>query len=119
MGRLDWKEGRFDADYETLSMQEGMEGYRSVYGDYLWYFKFNAAASQKDPVYDEAVGTGRQYFPQFKLDAMHIIHVDGENEYGEYGMYHNDTVSATISYADFIGTGLTYVDIQDGNYLDD
>lgn len=119
MGRLDWKEGKFDADYETLSMQEGMEGYRSVYGDYLWYFRFNDEASEMDPVYDEAAGNGRVYSEPLKLDAMHVVHVDGENEYGEYGMYHNDTVSATISYNDFVLSGLTFADIQNGNYLDD
>jgi hypothetical protein len=89
-----------------------MEGWRDSYGDVLRYYRFNQSASQMDPVYDEAVGTGRVYYPPIALPCQHVT-------YGEYGMYHNDTLTGFISFAAFTGVGLTYADIETGNYLDD
>jgi hypothetical protein len=96
-----------------------MEGWRDTTGDFLRYFKYDSSASEMDPVYDEATGTGRAYFAPIVVPCQHVIHVEGENEYGEYGMYYNDSLSATISFAAFTGVGLRMADIETGNYLDD
>lgn len=96
-----------------------MEGWRRSYGDTLRYYRYNSALSQMDPVYDEAVGAGRAYFPPFAVPVQHVTHVQGQNEYGEYGMYYNDMLTAYISFAAFTGVGLSYADIETGNYLDD
>lgn len=120
MSRLDFKHSlRFNSDTETNRIFKAMEGWRRSYGDVLRYYKFNAAASQMDPVYDEAVGAGRQYYPPVSVPCQHVIHPQGENEYGEYGMYYNDQMIATISFAAFTGVGFTYADIATGTYLND
>lgn len=119
MSRLDFKHGRFNSDYETNRVFEAMEGWRKSYGDVLRYFRLNLGASQTDPVYDEAVGAGRQYYPPLAVPCQHVTHVQGENEYGEYGMYYNDTLTGYVSFSAFTGVGLTYADIATGNYLND
>lgn len=119
MSRLDFKHGRFNSDFETNRVFVAMEGWRKSYGDVLRYYRYDGIASEKDPVYDEAVGVGRVYNSPIAVPCQHITHVQGENEYGEYGMYHNDTLTAFISFAAFTGVGLTYADIETGNYLDD
>jgi hypothetical protein len=96
-----------------------MQGWRKSYGDVIRYYRLNLAASQMDTVYDEAVGAGRQYFAPISVPAQHVIHIPGQNEYGEYGMYYNDTLTAFVSFQAFIGVGMTYADIETGNYLDD
>jgi hypothetical protein len=119
LSRLDFKHGRFNSDFETNRIFTAMEGWRRSYGDVLRYYRYNPTASQKDPVYDEAIGTGRVYFAPIAVPCQHVIHVQGENEYGEYGMYYNDQLTAFISFTAFTGAGLTYSDIETGNYLDD
>lgn len=119
MSRLDFKNGRFNSDYETNRVFDAMQGWQRSYGDVLRYYRFDAAASQMDSVYDEAVGAGRQYKPPIAVPCQHVVHVQGENEYGEYGMYYNDTLTAFISFFSFTGVGLTYSDIETGNYLND
>jgi hypothetical protein len=119
MSRLDYKHGRFNSDFETDRIFSAMEGWRRSYGDVVRYYRYNAAGSQMDPVYDEAVGSGRAYYPPIAVPCQHVTHVQGENEYGEYGMYYNDTLTGYVSFQAFIGVGLTYADIETGNYLDD
>lgn len=119
MSRLDFKHGRFNSDFETNRIFTAMEGWRRSYGDVLRYYRFNAAASQMDPVYDEASGTGRVYYAPIAVPAQHVSHVQGANEYGQTGMYYNDTLTGYISFAAFTGVGLRYADIETGNYLDD
>lgn len=119
MSRLDYKRGRFNSDFETNRIFKAMEGWRKSYGDVLRYYRFDEAASEIDPVYDEAIGVGRQYYPAITVPCQHVTHVQGENEYGEYGMYYNDSLTGYISFSSFTGVGLAYADIETGNYLDD
>lgn len=119
MGRLDWKKGRFSADQETDRMFKGMRGWRDVSGDWLDYYRFDAAATQIDPIYDEAVGQGRVYKPPVRIPCLHVTHIEGENENSDTGFYYNDTLSATIAFDQFVGVGMDYADIRTGNYLKD
>lgn len=120
MSKLDWKRGRFNSDWETVKIFHGLEGWRTVYGDVLMYYRFDEDNSVTDPIYDEAgVDGGRAYFPPISVPCLHVIHVDGENEYGQYGLYYNDTLDATISFMAFTGTGMRLADIENGTYLND
>lgn len=120
MARLDWKKGaRFGADAETNRIYNGMEGWRDVYGDWLTYFRYNAAATQIDPIYDEAIGTGRQFYPGIRVPCLHITHVQGANEYGDIGFYASDTLSAIASFDQFSAVGMQWSDIETGDYLKD
>jgi hypothetical protein len=120
MSKLDWKRGKFNSDFETSKVLVGLEGWRTVYGDTLQYYRFDADNSVTDPIYDEASATGgRAYLPVINLPVLHVIHVDGENEYGQYGLYYNDTLDATISFAAFTGAGMRLSDIENGLYLND
>jgi hypothetical protein len=120
MARLDWKRGaRFQADAETNRVFTGMAGWRDVYGDWCSYYRFNAALTVTDPIYDEAVGTGRMYYPPIRVPCLHVVHVQGENEYGQLGYYFNDTLTVTCSFDQFGAVGLMYSDIETGNFLQD
>jgi hypothetical protein len=114
------REGGLIPTFETVKIFSGLEGWRTVYGDILMYYKFNPSASVTDPVYDEASETGgRAYYPPLSVPCLHVVHIDGENEYGEYGLYYNDSLDATISFMAFTGVGLRMADIENGTYLDD
>jgi hypothetical protein len=120
MSKLDWKRGKFTSDWETGKIFHGLEGWRTVYGDTLRYYKFDEANSETDPVYDEASVTGgRTYFPPITVPCLHVVAIQGENEYGEYGLYYNDSIDATISFAAFTGAGLRMADVEAGTYMND
>lgn len=119
MARSDGKKGRFNADSETARIFHGIQGFERNYGDWLNYFRFNAALSQTDPVYGEATGAGRVYNGPYRIPATHITHIEGQNEYGDKGFYYSDSLSAQISFKDFISCGLSYADIETGGYLND
>ena len=119
MSRLDWKKGRYSADVETNSIFSGLEGWRAENGDWFNYYRFNAGASVMDDVYDEASGSGKSYFPPVRVPAIHVVHVQGENEYGDMGFYYNDQLTITVSFEQFSLVGMEYADITAGDYLKD
>lgn len=119
MSRLDWKRGAFNPDSETERIFAGMAGWRDVNGDWIYYFRYNTNASQMDDVYDEAVGVGRVYNGPIRVPAIHVVHVQGANEYGDMGFYYNDQLVATVSFDQLSGVGLTYADVTAGQYLKD
>jgi hypothetical protein len=119
MSRTDWKKGRFSADVDTDRTFKRMRGWRDVYGDWLDYYRLNEASTQIDPIYDEAVGEGRVYFPPVRLPCLHVTHIEGDNENTDMGFYYNDTLSASIAFDQFVGVGMDYADIQTGNYIND
>jgi hypothetical protein len=120
ISKLDWKKGKFNSDFETAKTFSGLEGWRTVYGDILLYYRFDPVNSVTDPIYDEAgVTGGRAYLAPIAVPVLHVTHIQGENEYGQYGLYYNDTLDATISFAAFTGAGLRMVDIEEGTYLND
>ena len=120
MGRLDYKRGRFDSDYETNDIFGGLDGFTDVFGDQLDYYRFDRETSTMDDIYDEATGeAGRQFKPAIQIPAIHVTHVEGENKNGDMGFYYNDDLEATFSFRTIQGVGLTLADIKTGNYLKD
>lgn len=119
MGRMDWKRGRFSADFETDRILHGLRGYRDVSGDWLNYYRLDTDATQVDPIYGEAIGQGRVYKPPVRMPCIHVTHMRGANENGQAGFYTNDDLDATIAFDLFVQMGMTYADIDTQNYLRD
>lgn len=119
MSRMDWKRGAFNPDSETERIFAGMAGWRDVNGDWIFYYRFNPNASVIDDVYDEAAGAGKVYDGPIRVPAIHVVHVQGSNEYGDMGFYYNDELTATISFDQLSAVGLTYADVTAGQYLKD
>lgn len=119
MSRLDWKRGRFSADLETDRIFKGLRGWRDVNGDWLNYYRFDSAATQLDPIYGEAIGTGRMYKSPVRMPCLHVTHLRGANENGTAGFYTNDDLDATIAFDLFLQMGMSYADIDTQNYLKD
>lgn len=119
MSRLDWKKGRWTASQETDQIFEGMRGWRDVSGDWLDYYRYDPSKTEIDPIYDEAIGLGRAYFPAVRIPCLHVTHIEGENENGTSGFYYNDTLSASIAFDQFVGVGMNFADIRTGDYIND
>lgn len=119
MSRIDWKKGRWPATREVELVYEAMRGWRDVSGDWLDYYRFNPNSTQIDPIYDEATGQGRVYYPPVRVPSLHVVLIRGENENTDTGFYYNDTLSATIAFDQFVETGMDYADLLTGNFLKD
>ena len=119
MGKLDWKKGRWSADQETDRIFKAMRGWRDVAGDWINYYRYDAASTVIDPIYDEAAGSGRLYLPPIRIPVLHVNHEEGGNENGDLGFYYNDSLSASIAFDQFVGVGMSFADVRTGEYLKD
>lgn len=120
MSRTDWKRGRFGVGYEDRAIADALRAWQSQYGDQLDYYRFERDLSQVDPVYDEAVGAGKQYLGPIVLPVLHIVHTQGDNRAGgTVGFYSSDTLQATVAFRQFTRTGLSIPDLRDERYLKD
>jgi hypothetical protein len=119
VGRLDYKRGRFNPDYETDKILGALEGWQSVDGDWADYFRFDPVRSEIDEVYDEPTGNGLVYLPPVRIQAMHVEHVEGSNEDSENGFYYNDDAALIVAFDKVLQAGMDYSDIMTGNYLKD
>ena len=64
-------------------------------------------------------GSWLVYDPPVRLPCTHVQHVRGSNENGMYGFYFNDDLQALVPYDLFTKSGMTYADIETGNYMRD
>lgn len=120
IGRIGWKGGRFNVDYETSEIYRGLRDWQRWTGDKVNYFRFAYDQSSVDPVYGEASSTnGRVYFGPNLIPALHVIHVEGENQNTENGFYFNDEAHITLSFDQLKRTGLERMDLDTQNYLKD
>ena len=119
MTRIDRKRGRLDVDQATDKIFSAMRGYAENNGDWISYYRLNEAAVVRDEVYDEAIGQGLIYFPPVRVQCLHVIHVEGGNEYGDKGFYYNDSLDAKIAFDLFLQAGMAMADIETGNYDND
>lgn len=122
MGRLDWKRGRFNTDYEVDQIESAARGYQaSQIGDSVEYFRFDRADSKSGDIFDEGYGVGLVFHPSVNLPALHVTHTEGGQQNGEdnSGFYFSDTIYVTTTYDIFTRTGMTQVDVQHNRFLKD
>src|SRR5262249_28796608 len=119
MSRMDYKRGRFNPDKETDSILQALRGWQVVDGDWADYFRFDPVRSEIDDVYDEPAGQGLAYKPPVRIEVLHAEHVEGANEDSGYGFYYNDDAAFIMAFDKALQAGLTYLDIQTGDYLKD
>jgi hypothetical protein len=116
MSRLDAKsKGRFNTDYETGKVLDVLTDYGEGHGDWLDYYRLDEENSEYDEIFDEPVGAGR-VFTLTQMPAIHVHLIYGANQYGDFGMYYNDEIAASISFRMFEQAGMTEADIRDGKY---
>jgi hypothetical protein len=118
--RAGWKGGRFSVDFETASIYGGLRDWQRWTGDQVYYFRFAYDQSSVDPVYGEADSPlGRIYFGPMNVPALHVIHIEGDNDNSEDGFYYNDRAHITLSFDQLKKLGLNKMDINTSNYLKD
>lgn len=122
MARIGWKGGRFSVDYETAEIYKGLRDWQRWTGDTFNYFRFYYDQSSVSPVYKEATGpNGKVYFGPNLIPALHVIHVEGDNQNGTEGFYYNDELHCTISFDQVNRMGIRKEDLTTAthNYLKD
>jgi hypothetical protein len=120
MGRIGWKGGRFSVDFETSEIYRGLRDWQRWTGDQIYYYRFAYDQSNRDPVYGEATGPlGRVYFGPNNIPALHVVHIEGDNDNTEQGFYYNDRAHVTLSFDQIKRLGLDKVDLNTQNYLKD
>jgi hypothetical protein len=108
--------GRFSTDAETRRIYSAIEGWSDSFGDYVAYFRLDTQATQYDEVYEEAIGPGRVYAAPINLRCIHVTHVRGENDNGEYGFYYSDDLIFPVQYDIFIKSGMSLADVETESY---
>jgi hypothetical protein len=120
MGRLDYGSGRFDADFETREISEGLRGWQSEFGDTILYYRYWGSESQVHDIWDEATGVGRVWHPPDEVEVLHVTHAEGGNEdRTDFGQYYNDSLYVTASFEQLRRLGMTELDLQHQSYLND
>jgi hypothetical protein len=119
MARLDSKKGRFDPAYESAEIDGALEGFQTVYGQSIDYFRFSHSNSTWHEVYGEATGDGRIYYTPVAVPVLQVIREEGQAEQLDAGLYWTDTIHVIGSFSHLAKTGLTDLDIQHGRYLND
>lgn len=118
--RAGWKGGRFSVDFETSSIYGGLRDWQRWTGDQIYYYRFAYDQSSVDPVYGEADSPkGRVYFGPNIIPALHVIHIEGDNDNTEMGFYTNDRAHVTMSFDQVKRMGLDRMDLSTQNYLKD
>jgi hypothetical protein len=97
--------GRFDSDFESDSISDGItEDLTNPAGTMAKWWKYNAVASVKDPVYDvEPVGAGRVWTGPSDLKIARATLTQGTNALNERGFYNVDVLHLTTNIDDLYG----------------
>lgn len=119
MARLDRKSGRFNVVYEGDEIDGALEGYQTVYGHEIAYFRYNRQDSFQHDVYGEATGEGRIFYAPVQVPILQVLREEGPAEQMEGGLFWTDSLHIIASFAHLEKTGLTKLDLQHGNYLND
>jgi hypothetical protein len=103
-------QGRFDLDYESKSMYEGIaEDLGGTVGVEVDWFRWQDYYLQEnytdivDPIYDVSsseAGKGRRWMLPFKMPAVMAQFVRGTNVMSERGFYVTDTLRLVINIGD-------------------
>jgi len=119
MARLDKKAGRFNVTYEGDEIDGALEGYQTVYGQKIAYFRFSRSDSYVHDVYGEATAGGRIFFAPVQVPVLQVIREEGPAEQKDAGLSWTDGLHITASFAHLSKTGLTKLDINHSAYLND
>lgn len=105
---------RFDDNYEVNSIRDALEGQQTGYGTTLQWYRFDAAASTVDLIYDE--GT-RVYKDPIEIPVLSAIRNPGSDNPSEQGFYTTDTISVSASFDEIRRYGLWDIDMETDAYL--
>lgn len=119
VARLDFKQGRFNAQAETNEINTGLRGFADTTGDEIRYFRFDRADSVIDNVYDEGGDVGRVFRGPFTVPVIHATHTEGESEQSDTGFYSNDTLHVSGSFSMLRRIGMSEMDLKTRSYLKD
>lgn len=95
--------GRFDSDFESDSISEGITGdLTNPAGTLAQWWKYDAVNSLKDPIYDvEPIGVGRIWLGPLTLKIVRSSITEGTSTLNERGFYNADTLHLTVNIDDF------------------
>jgi len=94
--------GRFDSDFESDQISEGITAdLTNPAGTSAEWWKFDAANSTKDTIYDvEPVGTGRVWIGPKTISVVRASLTQGSSLLNERGFYNVDTLHLTLNVDD-------------------
>lgn len=94
--------GRFDSDFDLDSMGDGITAdLTNPAGTSAEWWKFNSAASVKDPIYDvEPIGVGRVWTGPFIIKIARASITQGATPQSDRGFYNADTLHLTLNVDD-------------------
>ena len=100
-------------------MFQAMRGYAENNGDWITYYRYDAAATQTGP----GVRRGDQRRPPVPPGCPGAVPARqphrGRHENSDKGFYYNDELDAQIAFDLFLQAGMTMADIETGNYVKD
>lgn len=118
--RLDWKNGRWNRNLETTLINRALRGWQRQIGDSISWWRFDYASSQTDDIYDEGSGVGRVFYGPWSIPTIHCEHIEGDDtEPRDEGLYQVDQLNVIASFDQLQKTGLSYMDLQTGNFQRD
>lgn len=94
--------GRFDSDFESDQISEGITADRTnLVGTTAQWWKFDSTNSTKDAIYDvEPIGVGRVWLGPYTLPVITATIVEGSSMLNERGFYNVDTLRFTLNIDD-------------------
>jgi len=94
--------GRFDSDFESDQISEGITAdLTNPVGTSAEWWKFDAASSVKDTIYDvEPIGTGRVWIGPKTISVIRASLTQGSSLLNERGFYNVDTLHLTLNVDD-------------------
>ena len=91
-------QGRFDADFETDLIEDGIErDLKNPVGTHALWWVYDPATSTIDPIYDTASESfGRNWKGPYKLPIVRAVISQGKVPQDERGFYNTDSLHLTI-----------------------
>lgn len=94
--------GRFDADYETDAIQDGIDwDLKNPVGTTALWWVYDPTTTTVDPVYDTGfMDYGKSWKGPYKLPIVRAIWDQGSTPAAERGFYNTDTLHLTVNARD-------------------
>jgi hypothetical protein len=119
LSRLDRKRGRFGPSYEVWHASDAMLDYQDVYGDWAYYYRYDASQSVMHPVYDEPMSQGRIFVGPIRLPVIRLVRSEGAPDYRDGGLYWTDGLHLTIPVEGLERAQIAAIDVAHGRYVRD